>query len=323
MAEVRHLISRLSQKHILAGAPESYARGFATAASNVYSAKEIESVLQRKFFIPDDSRFDLDSYQQSAAELSVQNHLVLERRAKNFERDKRVNPPKDVDAYYEVGATRVSLEVKCPVEVEPPEDPYVVTMGGRVSGYLEKFNRLKGVMESNPENSVDLAKNKDNTLKDFLVSAHDKFSVSSGVDDLNILFIACGDCASIQDWYFYLYGNSGLFTGDPFHPSPQDYGLVDVVALSSLRYCHAHAQGFHDWTLRDVFLLPCVNPHRRSSAVSESFVSGLNIFDHHLKRFNAFTPESEAGQSLKVLHYVVEKLAGQERARYFPVETRK
>jgi hypothetical protein len=173
-------------------------------------------------------------------------------------------------------------------------------------------------MESNPKNSVVLAKNKDNTLKDFLVSAHGKFSPSSCVDDLNVLLVACGGPESIQDWHNYLYGNSGLFTAEPFHRTPQDYGLVDVVMLSSLRYCHSHAQQLHDWTLRNVFLLPCVNPHRRTSAVSESIAGGLSVFDHHLKKFNTFKPVSEVGENLKVLHYVRWELQEQERARYFP-----
>ena len=121
-ADLRSLIAKVSKAHCLRDAPDFYVNGFIAAAQNVYPAEQIERVLQQKFFVPDDALFDLDSYLQSAAELSVQNHLRRSARAKSFSIKKRVNPPKDVDAYYEVDGTRVSLEVKCPVEAQPPEE---------------------------------------------------------------------------------------------------------------------------------------------------------------------------------------------------------
>ncbi len=315
MTDVISSIAKLSQKHILKDANEAYVKGFAVAATNVYPPKQLSKILQEKFFIPNDSGFDLNKYLESAAELSVQNYLKQEPRIINIALDKRVNPPKNVDAYYEVGPTHISLEVKCAEEVELSSDSFTVVMAGRVPNHLDKFNALKSAM---PKETVQLVKNKDNTLKDFLISANNKFSPDSGVDDLNILFIACGDAVHIQDWYNYLYATSGFFTADPLC-SYLEYNLVDVVILSNLKYYHTLAKQFHDWTLRDVFLLPCVNPHHRTTAMSGSIVSGLSVFNHHLKLFNDFSPTPFAAQALKVIHYVVEKLQPRERDRYFPV----
>lgn len=320
-------IAQLSDKHILKNAPESYRRGFAEAAVRVYPTKNRAKLLQDKFFIPDDTAFNLDRYFQGAAELSVQNHLMQEQRAKNVAIEKHVNPPKDVDAYYEVGTTRVSAEVKCAVESQTPPDEFTFKTAGRVPNQMETFRDLKNKIESaHPDKSVQLGKNKDNTLKDFLVSAHGKFNPQSGCDDLNILLVACGYYFNLQEWWFYMFENDGLFTANSFHPHSA-FSLVDIVFLTNLKYCHAFAPQFHDWTLKDAFILPFLNPRRRTTALSESIVRGLSVFNHHLKRFNEFTPTSDDPRvpdyvlnAVKVNSYVAEKLEAAERDRYFPVK---
>jgi hypothetical protein len=324
---VQSLITKISDAHCLKNAPDSYVKGFVTSAQNIYSLKEIESILQEKFFIPDDSRFNLDTYLQNAAELSVQNHLKRSMGVNRFERDKQVNPPKDVDAHYEVGSTRVSLEVKCAVEQKIPYESFVLKNVGRVPNHLKTFTDLKDAIESpSSNNRLELAKNKDNTMKDFLMSANEKFSSNSSFDDLNVLFVACGYIGNVQEWRHYLCGGEGLFTGESFHPS-NAYQSVDVVLLSNLKYLHSEARQFHDWTLENAFLLPCVNPHGRRSLVSESVNKELGVFNHHLKRFAKYTPEPIRSdtpdylmEQMKLGHYVVKCLEDPERIRYFPVK---
>jgi hypothetical protein len=260
----------------------------------------------------------------------VQNDLKQKDRVRNFAINKKVNAPKDVDAFCEVGATRVAIEVKCGVEEPTSTDSYIVKTAGRMPDHLDTVRKLQSVFEgSKSGNKLELAKNKDNTLKDFLVSANGKFTSDSGVEHLNILLVACGNEASVQHWWHYLYGGEGLFTAEPFYPS-KTFKLVDVVLLTNLKYCHSDAREYHDWTLKDVFLLPCINPHGRTSLVSESIRNGLSIFNHHLVRFSRFSPkwnssdmstsDSEILEQVKVLHYFVEDLK-EERNRYFPVKS--
>ena len=185
--------------------------------------------------------------------------------------------------------------------------------------------KLKGVFE-NPGSwhKLELAKNKDNTMKDFLVSANEKFRPDSGVDDLNVLLVACGDRGDVQRWWHYLYAPEGLFTSKPFHP-PEEYQLVDVVLLTNLKYLHEDAPQFHDWTLRDAFILPCINSHRLRSLRPDSIEKGLSVFDHHLTRFAKYAPVPRADfpdramDQVKVIHYVGH-LDKSERDRFFPVK---
>jgi hypothetical protein len=327
ISDILAAIARLSDKHVLKNAPANYQRGFVEAAIRVYPASRRAELLQNKFFIPNDTAFNADTFLQSASELSVQNHLMMEQRAKGVGIEKRVNPPKDVDVYYEVGATKVSLEVKCAVEAPQPSDALVIKMAGRVPDHRATFDDLKGKIEAaHPKQRVELAKNKDNTLKDFLISAHGKFNPHAGFDDLNILLVACGYYFDVQAWSFYMFENGGLFTSNSFHPQ-SEFAFVDMVILTNLKYCHTDARAFHDWTLKDAFILPFLNPLRRAAAVSESIVRGLGVFNHHLKRFNEFTPASDDPQVpnhilnvIKVNNYVPEHLDAAERDRYFPIK---
>jgi hypothetical protein len=325
---VRSLIDGLSKDHYLSCSPGDYKAGFVAATNSVYPATELGRILQRKFFIPDDSRFNLETYLQSAVELSVQNDLQRKHGITNFAIAKKLNAPKDVDAYYELGATRVSVEVKCGEEESISPASFVVKTAGRVPDHPDTFRKLASLFEhSKSGNKLELAKNKDNTMKDFLLSAHGKFAPASGVEDLNILLVACGNEASVQHWWHCLYGGEGLFTATPFHPF-SSFELVDVVLLTNLKYFHLEARQYHDWTLKNTFLLPCINPHGRKSLVRDSIRDGLSIFNHHLQRFSKFSPkwnpadshvpDPEILEQVKVFHYLVEELK-EERDRYFPV----
>jgi hypothetical protein len=127
------------------------------------------------------------------------------------------------------------------------------------------------------------------------------------------------------EWYMNLYAPQGLFTADPLHPA-FEFSLVDVVILSNLNYWHEHAASGHDWTLKDVLLLPFANPHRRSSCVSDASRDGLSLFPHLAERFNTFVdsanetmPEYVLGP-LKLIHFIGQGLSQSELDQYFPVK---
>ena len=105
-----------------------------------------------------------------------------------------------------------------------------------------------------------------------------------------------------------------------------EFKNVDVVILSNLKYCHAEAREFHDWTLKNVLLLPLVNPHGRSTLLGQSITKGLGIFDHHLKPFANYHPTSLAGnvpshvmEGIKVNCYD-DDLPKEDNERFFPVK---
>lgn len=284
--------------------------------------------MRNKFFVPEASRFSADKFLQAAAELSVA-HYIKSLGVKSFETEKHVNPNNntDVDVFFQLDALNIAIEVKCAVEPPATQDALIFKTAGRIPAYNETFMNLKNSIEEvHHHKTVELAKNKGNTMKDFLLSAHDKFSPNSGFDDLNLLLVACGYFSQIQDWWSYLYGTEGLFTNHPFW-SPREYGLVDVVVLTNLKYWHTEARHLHDWSMRDTFILPCLNPRRRQSATAESILKGLSIFNHHLRRFGSYIPRTDDPMvpdyvldATRVIAYVAEHLNENERNRYFPVK---
>ncbi len=321
--DVQFLVDRLSASHPLQAAVGSYKRDFISAAQNVYPAQHMENILQAKFFIPDEHGFQLERYLQSAAELSVQNDLKLNPSVKNFGIDKKVNPPKNVDAYYEAGGAVVSLEVKSAEEKYPDPNSLVLKSAGRVTGFFEKAGILQDIFrESQSGQVLETNKNMDNAMKDFLVSANLKFPPTSSFGNLNILIVACGNIGNMTDWWLTLYGSHELFTSDSYHPK-KEFELVDVVILSNLKYLHTEAREHHDWTLKNAFLFPCVNPHGRNSLDGIMVRNGLGVFNHHLYRFNNHVPQkpiSSPFDMLKVAAYYLEALDENERLRYFPIQ---
>ena len=321
---VQALVEKLSATHPLQAAGGNYKRDFISAVENVYPVRRIEKTLQEKFFVPDDSQLNLGRYLQSAVELSVQNDLKRNPLAESFEIDKKVNPPKNVEAYYKACGTAVSLEVKCGDEKSPHPESLVLKSAGRVPGFKEKAGVLHEIFRNSQSGHVlETIKNTDNAMKDFLISAHSKFSPDSSIGDLNVLLVACGNIANINDWWQNLYGSRELFTAESYYPTPDDFRLVDVVILSNLKYLHTEAREHHDWTLKNAFLVPFLNPRGRSSLTGSSLKSGLSVFDHHYYRFNNFIPKRNDPFCLHVLKigcYYLEALDENEKIRYFPVQ---
>jgi hypothetical protein len=329
--DLRRLLACLSNNHALKRGGISYLDGFAAAFMGVYTSSKRRAILQKKFFIPDESRYGDETFYASASELTVANH-VRQQSVGDFAVDKRVNLKnrKDVDVSFSVGSTEVAVEVKCPVEAKPEGIggdgmQLLFKTAGRVPDHIQQLVNLKDTIESAGAGKVTFGKNRDLTLKDFLLSANAKFSAESSVGNLNIMFLAGGYVDSMSDFYMNLYGGEGLFTDQGFHPS-SEFALVDVVMLSNLKYWHEHAAAHHDWTLRNVLLLPRINTHARPSLMSESIRDGLSVFEHHLQAFNNFT--ASAGENvpdyvlapLKLTHYVNEHMPKADRRRYFPIE---
>jgi hypothetical protein len=320
--DIQALVEKLSANHPLSAAG-TYQLNFISAAENVYPAQNMEKILQEKFFIPNDSGFKLERYLQSAAELSVQNDLKRNPSLRNFEIDKKVNAPKNVEAYYEIGSKKISLEVKCPEEKKPDPDSLVIASVGRVPGFFEKAATMHDVFRNSPLGHVlETDPNKDNRMKDSLISANAKFSPMSAEDNLNILFVACGDSASITHWWHTLEGSHELFTDQSYCP-PDKFKMVDVVILSNLKYLHTEARQYHDWTLDNAFILPCINPHGRDSLKVDSVAAGLEAFNHHLYRFHEYRPNDPVLIMFKAGAYCLYQLQELEWLRYFPTLPRK
>ena len=320
--ELRVLIQTAPDEHPLRSSGDDYRESFIAAFLNVNAqatAAQSKKILKRKFLVAADAVFSLDTYLQGASELSVAHH-VKQQPVTDFETDKKVNPTnnKDVDVFCKSKSLACSIEVKCAEELDKGQpNGFRISIAGRMPDHHVRVGELQSVIPN-----LTLSKNKDNTMKQFLINASQKFNPNVGVEDVNVLFVACGDHHNMNAWYLYLYGPQGLFTREPFY-SPDEYGLVDVVIVSNLRYRHEHARSSADWSLKDTLMLPFVNPYKRATASSEGILAGLNMFEHHLGQFVTYVPgpleiPADILKNLKVIHYVLERLGPEQRARYFP-----
>lgn len=346
LAQIHGLVSGLSPKHILKRSPQSYVDDFVMAALEVYDPNTLAKTLQDKFFIPNESNYSDEGYYQSASELSVSYYLKQKANRKlltDFEVEKQLhlhhNPPslKDVDNFFRVGATTVSVEVKCPQEDKQAPFPGTITL--KSAGRLPdpgQIDCMRNLLESRSSGAAGAkfakGKNPDLRVKDCLESANEKFSFTSGVDDLNVLFLACGRYDNMNEWHRCLYGYQGLFTSDSFAPEAR-YSRVDVVILSNLKHRHEYARDYTAWTLDDVLILPVINPHRRSNCTTEATQEGLSVFNHYLKDFASFCgsklvwdehSENRVGiqETLKVNYFVMEYLNPIDFSRFFPTTDR-
>jgi hypothetical protein len=332
MDDISLIVQNASPSHLLATSGAVYANSFLRAFCAVYEPGHWRRVLQHKFFLPDETNYSEHAFIRSAAELSVANH-VRQKTAKDFAVDKKINRDNktDVDVFCRIGGTTIAIEVKSPEEpaTAVPDGSSEMVVKLMTSGRIPDFEtQVDSVIKEFGAGGITAVagKNKDATHKGFLTGANSKFSKTAGADDLNILFIAGGSWGEMSDWYRHLYAQAGLFTAKPFHPS-STFELVDIVILSNLRYWHEHVRSTHDWTLNDVFMLPRINPHGRTSRTSDAIRAGLSLFDHHLHRFNAFTPVAaepnvpdDILDAVKLNHYVNRGLTPEEKQRYFPVD---
>lgn len=332
--ELVKAIAQLPDFHALRRPPESYQTGFVAAFLKVYgSRRNSRAILQHKFSVPDSRSYSDEAFVQSAAELSAAHH-VAQAAVTDWDVDKKVNPGngRDVDVWYRAGPSRVALEVKCPKQELVSPDRPLLLLGGRLPGKDAVVDELQTVMRGATalpadKRDLQLAKHKDLRLKDAMVSAHDKFAAAKSLDELNVLLVAVGD--EFLEWLNYLYENEGLFTPQSFWPR-ETFARTQVVMLSNLRYIHTACVAHHDWTLKNVFLLPCLNPAAESFVAKETVQAGLGVFDHHLKSFGAYRPRSTDPKvpdyvmnMVRVNAYIHDGLSPEEFARFFPCTTRR
>ena len=233
-----------------------------------------------------------------------------------------------VDVYFEVKSTKVSFEVKCPFEErrETPPENLALLAAGRLPDHQEARGAERNAEFRALRTKYCYRKDRDLRIKDCLVSAHNKFSPSSGFDDLNVLFLSMGRWYRISEWHMCFFGDSGLFGAHSFHPT-ESFSLVDVVVLSSLKYRHEFVRDASAWTLDDVFFLPILNPRGRRTRASSTVDQGLSFFGHYKAQFAAFKPaglildehsgEGDLEEILKVNRFVMERLTAAEHLLSF------
>ncbi len=300
------MIEKFPEKHYF-NSNEEYYLGFKEAFDLVYrefDIKKQEKIAKEKFFIDDNKKtFNENQFMQSACELSVGRYyvkipdLVIEPEVKL----NRPDSDNDVDWQIRYKGFTFNLEVKCSVENEFSQDTQVINGAGKskilkliFAGRVHQPNYAKEEIKeiaSQADTGLIIPKHADMRMKDYLVEASEKFGKHSDTSTLNILNVACGHFANMQEWHGYLYANEGLFTSSSFWDRDL-YKNVDGVLLTTLRYNHQHnfARRRLSWDLNRSFNIFFQNPNGRSNIHPETIRAFLDITPNYTDEFLAFAP---------------------------------
>lgn len=294
-----------------------YYKEFLAGVSDIrrsINGKELDDLLRNKMQLGRRD-FKPEAYLQAATELSVILKIYSIPHTK-FKYEKPVTPTskKNPECTINSGKFIINCEAKCPVLPEndmtgnSDQNTLVIRSAGRFDNFFQQANDIQSLLESGGKKpKLVVAKNKDNTMKDFLKSAHEKFSDLRNEDELNVLFVSLNDANTIQDWCNYLYEPQGLFTDQTFEIS-SNYSRVDVVVITNLLFRHRNPELINGsaWSLDESFNLLFLNPYRQSpkSAAYSFLIENIRNYSEEMKYYK----EVNDLNFFKIVSFVKEKL---------------
>ncbi|MGF1733566.1 hypothetical protein [Photobacterium kasasachensis] len=239
-------------------------------------------------------KFDEVKYLQAACETSVAA-TIASCFPNTFQYEPKLNPPADVDCSFSYNGFKYNIEVKCPdySKAHSQEAREVFNIGafGRLDGFKGMANDLVGLFESVGK-PLEVQPHMDNKLKDYLLSANNKFPANTDERELNVLLVCCDTALDLQKWFSYMHCEKGLLTAESFH-QPDDYSKVDVVVLTNLYHRHysykKKSKITDNWSLGNSFNLVFDNRSTLREK-NEAILSLVNIlpnysrevFDYHV-----------------------------------------
>lgn len=296
--------------------------------SQSMSDKELDDCLRNKLQLGKAS-FGKEAYFEAATELSVVSKIhSIPHDSFTYEKPVKSGTKKNPECTITNGVYTVNCEAKCPriPKIEEPDnsDQKVLVMqsAGRVPAFFDQFAELKEQLESNDPNlKMVLGKNKDNTMKDFLQSAHEKFADFRDENELNVLFVSLDDVHNIQDWWNYLHQHQGLLTRQPFEIA-SSYSRVDVVIFTNLLFRHKNPDRINGsaWSLDESFNLFLSNGHRQAEKKNAHYflIPHIQNFTEEMKKYNVpGDVDKDILEALKISWFVKEKLEKENNSYFF------
>jgi len=277
MYDIKSLVKQSSINHPLRKSMESgdnYYKDFErclVGITNVLSEKEIKDLLHNKLQLGM-SEYNSTGYYQAATELSVIDKFrSIPYDDFQYEKPVRKGTKKNPECTLLKHPFIINIEAKSPVIPAVPtvkneqNKGLIFKAAGRLPTYKSDYKTLKDDLENSGQDvELLLGKNKDNTMKDFLQSAHDKFADFRDDNELNVLVVSLGNAHMIQEWCHYLYNHEGLLTAEPFveHDS---FSRVDVIIYTNLLHRHMNSESIKGsaWMMDDSFNLFLSNPFRQ------------------------------------------------------------
>ena len=157
------------------------------------------------------------------------------------------------------------------------------------------YDKSVNFIESNINDghSVQKIDRLDNKLKDYLLSAHEKFPKSS-ISNFNVLVIAVDIIQDMNEWYSYLFGDNGVFSNKTY--VEEDYSNVDAVMITNVQHGHMGDEidtTINCWQLENYVSLLFLDPRKENinNLGEYYFNSGIDLFGGLTRNFLRFQYE--------------------------------
>lgn len=222
-------------------------------------------------------------YLQFVTETVVVDYVI--RNFKGFRSEPQYGKKKNPECSFEYEGRIVNIEVKCPDYTKRISEEKV---GGIKTFAAERFPQKEmyddaiRIIEQNCNLNIAKIARMDNKLKDYLVSAHNKFPKCDH-DYFNILVICLDIIPDMDEWYSYLFGNEGAFTKHSYISA--NYENVDAVMLTNIVHGHTgdpKCEKYNCWKMENYISLLFLNPLKEQDQALADY-----YFNHAIKMFGS------------------------------------
>ena len=233
-------------------------------------------------------------YLQFASEVTIVDYVI--RNYKDFKNEPQYNNKKNPECSFGYEGRTVNIEVKAPdlrkrASQEDSRDTkiYAAERFPNKQSYEHALEFIKTNMNENK--NIQVVDRMDNKLKDYLLSAHEKFPDSS-TSYFNILVIAVDTIPDMDEWYSYIWGDNGVFTEKTY--VLENYNNIDAIMLTNVQ--HGHMADNVDltvncWKLENYMSLLFLNPKKndKNHNLEEYFFKyAIKLFDNRTLSFLMF-----------------------------------
>jgi hypothetical protein len=260
---------------------------------NELNEKEYQSFLDKSQL---DQKIDMTQYLQFASEITVVDYVL--RHYCKFVNEPQYNSKKNPECSFEYEGRTINIEVKCPNLTKRIEQE----KSGKISLFAAErfpdkmtYDKSVNFIESNINDghSVQKIDRLDNKLKDYLLSAHEKFPKSS-ISNFNVLVIAVDIIQDMDEWYSYLFGDNGVFSNKTY--VEEDYSNVDAVMITNVQHGHMGDEidtTINCWQLENYVSLLFLDPRKENinNLGEYYFNSGIDLFGGLTRNFLRFQYE--------------------------------
>lgn len=275
------------------------------------------------------NKFQLDKeishaqYLQFASEVTVVDYII--RNYCGFKNEPKYNNNSNPECSFEYEGRTVNVEVKCPdlsrrMEQENKNGLKLFSVERLPDKNILHDTKKAIETHTNGDLSVEILDRLDNKLKDFLVSAQKKFPVSDS-SNFNILVIAVDIIPDMDEWYYYLFGNTGAFANNSY--IVDDYSNVDAVLLTNVQHGHMADDvdlSINCWYLENYISLLFLNPQKEyhNELAEFYFNKAIKLFGGNTMVFLSFQAGLDA--NIEKRDTQLEKLGLEKCKKLFFIE---